>query len=288
MLIDPMTSPGRLGPTHPDYPAGLRDLPDPPSSLWTVGDLSMVVPPVVAIVGTRRATPYGERITRELASALARAGVCIASGLARGIDATAHRAALAEGGRTLAVLGTGVDVPYPVGHRALHGEIADRGLLLSERPPGSRAVRGCFPRRNRLIAALAKVTIVVEAGALSGALITARHALELGRDVAAVPGPIDAPASVGSNALLRDGAIVIAAVADAMMLAGVTPAARRPRVVPEGDERVVWDALGGGPLELDSLVAATALPAARCLVAVTALELAGSVECELTGEIRRR
>ena len=277
-----------LSPTDGAYPSALRDLPEPPATLWTLGDLSMLVPPVVAIVGTRRATPYGERIARELAAALARAGACIVSGLARGVDATAHRAALAEGGRTVAVLGTGVDVPYPVGHRALHAEIAARGLVLSERPPGSRAIRGCFPRRNRIIAALADVTIVVEAGMTSGALNTARHALELGRDVAAVPGPIDAPASVGSNALIRDGAIVIAAVADALALAGVTPVVRRARIAPDGDERVVWDALARGALELDALVAATALPASRCLAAVTALELSGAVECELTGGIRRR
>ena len=277
-----------LSPHAPGYPSALRDLPDPPATLWALGDPMMLVRPVVAIVGTRRATPYGERITRELAGALSRAGVCIVSGLARGVDAAAHRAALVEGGRTVAVMGTGVDVPYPVGHRALHAEIAARGLVLSERPPASRAQRGCFPRRNRIIAALADVTIVVEAGRTSGALITARHALELGRDVAAVPGPIDAPASAGSNTLLRDGAILIADVADALALAGVTPAVRRPRLAPDGDERTVWNALAHGALELDSLVAATALPAARCLAAVTTLELAGAVECELTGEIRRR
>ena len=277
-----------LSPVAPDYPSPLRDLPDPPATLWALGNMAMLAPPVVAIVGTRRATPYGERITHALASALARSGACIVSGLARGVDATAHRAALAEGGRTVAVLGTGVDVPYPVGHRALHAEISARGLVISERSPGSRAIRGCFPRRNRIIAALADVTIVVEAGVTSGALITARHALELGRDVAAVPGPIDAPASAGSNDLLRDGAILIASVADALALAGVTPAVRRPHLTPDGDERVVWDALGRGALEIDSLVAATALPASRCLAAVTSLELAGAIECELTGEIRRR
>lgn len=253
-----------------------------------LGDPAALGPPVVAIVGTRDATPYGERIARELAAALARAGACIISGLARGVDACAHRAALDSGGRTAAVLGTGVDVPYPVGHRALHARIAGHGLLLSERPPGSRAIRGCFPRRNRLIAALARLTIVVEAGHTSGALNTARHALELGRDVAAVPGPIDSPTSAGANLLLRDGAHLIASPDDALTLAGLDRAPAAAPAALEGDEHTVWRALGRGALHLDELVAATGLPTAACLTSVTALELKRLLVLELTGEVRRR
>jgi DNA processing protein len=208
--------------------------------------------------------------------------------MARGIDATAHRAALDEGGSTIAVLGTGIDVIYPVGHRTLHGLIARRGLLVAELPPGTRAFRGCFPRRNRIIAGLASVTIVVEAGVGSGALNTADHALELGRTVGAVPGPIDVPQHEGSNRLLRDGAVIIASVADALALVGLTPPARVPREFANADVAAVWGALAAGPLDSDALCAASNLPAQRCMAAVTELELDGAVECSLSGTIRRR
>ena len=270
-----------------DYPPALLDLPDAPPVLFALGDLAMLRAPVVAIVGTRDCTAYAERVTREVAGALARAGVSVASGLARGIDGCAHAAALEAGGRTVAVLGTGVDIAYPAAHRALHRRIRERGLLLSEHLPGDRAHAGAFPRRNRLVAAVAGATIVIEAGAKSGALITAAHALELGRTVAAVPGPIDMPQSAGSNELLRDGATFIASVADALALVGATaPVRRPPELAP--DELAVWDALARGALDADTLTARSGLPAARCLAAVTKLELAGAVECALTGEIRRR
>lgn len=269
------------------YPAALGDLPDPPVVLYSIGGCGMTGPRA-AIVGTRDATPYGERVTRELAGALARAGATVVSGMARGIDSVAHRAALDAGGATVAVLGTGVDRAYPVGNRSLHRRIARQGLLLSELPPGTGPTRGSFPRRNRIIAALAEVTIVVEAGRKSGALITAAHALELGRMVAAVPGPIDSPGSAGANELLRDGAIVIADVADAVALVGLTPPLSGSRVIASDDERAVWDALAAGAMDLDSLTTRSGLPARRCMAAVTALELAGAVECALTGEIRRR
>ena len=271
-----------------DYPAPLLDLPDPPPHLLAVGDWARVAPPCVAVVGTRDASPYAERVTRDLCAALARAGASVVSGLARGIDATAHRATLDAAGRTVAVLGTGIDVPYPAANAALHDSIARQGLLLSEHGPGEGATAGSFPRRNRIIAALAQVTIVVEAGARSGALITASHALELGRVVAAVPGPIDSPRNVGSNELLRDGAVVIASVADAVALLGLSPPAAAPAPEVQGDERAVWDALATGPLDMDSLATRAALPARRCLAAVSALEVSGAIECALTGEIRRR
>jgi DNA processing protein len=273
----------------PDYPAALADLNDPPPYVFALGALEMLAAPVVAIVGTRRATRYGERVARELAGALAREGVAVVSGLARGIDAAAHTAALEVGGRTIAVLGTGVDVPYPAAHRALHTRIAAGGLLLAEEPPGERASAASFPRRNRIIAAIAQATIVIEAPVKSGALITATHALELGRTVAAVPGPIDSAASAGSNELLRDGAIVIAGVADALALVGVSvPSRATPPELHDPTERAVWDALAAGPADMDLLCARAALPARDCLAAVTALEMRGAIECELTGAIRRR
>ena len=170
-----------LHPHDPRYPAALRDLPDPPRTLWARGDLALLDRVCVAIVGTRRATSYAERVTREQARALARGGACVISGLARGVDGAAHRAALEADGATCAVLGTGLDVAYPKAHAALQSDIGVRGLLLSELPPSLAAHGGSFPRRNRIIAALARATIVVEAGVKSGALITASHALDLNR-----------------------------------------------------------------------------------------------------------
>ena len=271
------------------YPAALLDLRVPPRVLWAIGDLAALRGPVIAIVGTRKATPYGVRTTHEIAAALAKAGACVVSGMARGIDGVAHVAALEVRGRTVAVLGTAIDLGYPVGHRPLHARIRENGLLLSEAPPGVHAGPGAFPRRNRLIAALASITIVVEAGRHSGALNTAWHALELGRTVAAVPGPIDAPQSAGTNSLLRDGATMIADVADALQLAGLTPRARRPDPeLASAAEHAVWNALVDGALDVDTLTARSGLPARECLAAVTTLELNGAIECALTGEIRRR
>ena len=271
------------------YPPTLLDLSAPPRVLWAIGDIAMLKAPVVAIVGTRKATAYGERVTREIAGSLARAGACIVSGMARGIDGMAHVAALDTHGRTVAVLGTGVDVAYPAGHRPLHARIREKGLLLSEELPGAHAGPGSFPRRNRLIAALASVTIVVEAGVKSGATITATHALELGRTVAAVPGPIDSPQSAATNSLIRDGATVIAEVADALQLVGLTPPIRRPQPeIATAAEQAVWSVLGDGALDIDTLTVRSGLRARDCLAAVTTLEFSGAIECALTGEIRRR
>jgi DNA processing protein len=240
----------------------------------------------VAVVGTRRATAYAERVTRELARTLARAGACVVSGLARGVDASAHLGALEVGGATIAVLGTGLDVVYPKGHAALQSEIGEKGLLLSELAPTNAAHGGSFPRR-RIIAALASTTIVVEAGVKSGALITASHALEMGRTVAAVPGPIDVPQAQGSNELIRDGAVAITSMADVLALIGLTAPVRLSELEVGGAERAVWDALADGGADLDSLCHRAGLPAHQGLAAVSALELRGLIECALTGEIRR-
>jgi DNA processing protein len=278
-----------------DYPPSLSDLdhiaPDQrlsPPVLFAIGNLELLHTMLVAIVGTRRATLYGERITTNIASALARAGAGIVSGMARGIDAAAHVAALSTTGATIAVLGTGVDVAYPTAHRTLRERIAATGLLLSEELPGDRANGGSFPKRNRIIAALAHVTIVTEAPARSGALITARYAMELGRTVAAIPGPIDSPQSAGSNCLLRDGAYAIASIDDALGLINATAPAPTAPTIDDADQRAVWDALGNGSADIDLLAARARLPARTCLAAVTALEVLGVIECALTGEIRRK
>ncbi len=225
-----MTGPGRAegAPRRLDaasLPAGLRELSRPVAGLWCLGDAeSLAGAPArhVALVGTREASPYGIRTAERLAALCARAGVVVVSGMARGIDAAAHRAALAAGGRTIAVQGTGVDVPYPASHRALHTLLCDRGTVVSEMEPGTKATPGCFPRRNRIIAGLSQVVVVVEAPFKSGAINTAAQALELGRVVAAVPGRIDEAWSAGSNQLIRDGAQVIAEPADLLAILGIS------------------------------------------------------------------
>lgn len=273
----------------PEYPAELLELPQPPRELYAIGRISALDKPRVAIVGTRNCTGYGERSTRTLTRRLVRAGVSIISGMARGIDAAAHRTAIEEGGNTVAVLGTGIDVPYPVGHRQLHRMIAAHGLVLSENPPGAKAHQGAFPRRNRIIAALAPLTIVVEAGFRSGALNTASQALALNRTVAVVPGPIDSEQSRGSNQLIQSGAQVITAPDDAVSLLGITPPREKtmPPLLPDSEQKV-WDAIDGGFVLTDSLPEATGLGLAECLAAITSLEIMGLVECSLAGEIRRR
>jgi len=270
------------------YPERLHHLNDPPAVLWSLGDWSALREPIVAIVGTRRATSYGRRVTQEIAGALARAGATIISGMALGIDAMAHQAALDANTSTVSVLGTGADVPYPRAHVVLHRTIEANGLILSEAPPGAQAGPGCFPRRNRIIAALSSLTIVVEAPERSGALSTADRALNIGRDVAAVPGPIDSPQSVGANRLLLKGAHVIASVDDALHLAGLAPVvAKRPTLRSEAEGRI-WTALEHAAASLDDLCARVSMPVAQCMTTVTDLELRGIIECELTGAIRRR
>ncbi|MBA3579724.1 MAG: DNA-protecting protein DprA [Gemmatimonadaceae bacterium] len=270
-----------------EYPGELLDLPVAPDLLFALGARSTLDVPRVAIVGTRDCSGYGDRTARKIASAIARAGGCVVSGMARGVDACAHRAALEAGGRTVAVLGTGVDVPYPRGHAQLHAQLAEHGLVLSESPPGTAAFRGCFPRRNRIIAALAQVTIVVEAGHKSGALLTAKNALDLGRTVAAVPGPIDSPNSAGTNELLRDGAHVIATVDDALTLAGFPAAPELPLPDLTDTERALWDALGKGAAQLDVLAMRSGMTLRDCMSAMTSLELRGLASSGYAGEYRR-
>lgn len=272
-----------------EYPSELADLRDPPEHLWLWGRSDVLAArPRVAIVGTRRATEYGLRVTRELGMTFARAGACVVSGLASGIDGAAHRAALEANGATIAVLGTGFGQLFPKSHRGLQAEIARRGMLITELERDDHGMPFTFLHRNRIIAALSTLVIVVEAPERSGALNTAQHALELDRVIAAVPGGMDAPQSVGTNRLIRDGAQMITTVDDALALVGLTPPLVTPRGPSAGDEGRVWAALADGGLDLDALCARSGLPAAKCLAAVTALELAGSVECALTGQIRRR
>lgn len=273
-----------------DYPQPLTQLDRPPDPLYTIGDetiLAMAPNRLVAIVGTRDASSYGVRIASALAEAFAQAGIGVVSGLARGIDAAAHRAALEAGGKTIAVMGTGVDIPYPVGHRQLHAEVAERGLVVSENEPGMPAIQGCFPRRNRIIAALARVTIVVEAPFKSGAINTATHALDRGRVVAAVPGPIDSPRSAGSNLLIRDGAVMLNAVNDALMLYGLTQGQKGEGPTLSNLETLVWETLADGPAPVEAIVSRAGLTIRQTLEGIARLELNGMVRQHQNGQIER-
>lgn len=279
-----------IGRSESVYPKALAELKRPPDPLYAIGDesiLRLAPDRLVAIVGTRDATPYGQRVAVALAQAFVAAGIGVVSGLARGIDSAAHRAVLEAGGRTVAVMGTGVDVPYPVGHRSLHAEIGAKGLVLSENEPGTPAMLGCFPRRNRIIAALARVTIVVEAPYKSGAINTATQALELQRDVAAVPGPIDSPRSAGSNLLLRDGAQVIHSVDDALMLYGVSRGGKADGLSLGALESAVWEALAAGAAPVETLSGRAGLTVRQVLEGVARLEMVGLVRQQPGGSIER-
>ncbi len=201
-----------LTPADERYPPDLRMIPDPPTRLFVRG--SLPDPPMLAVVGSRRATPYGLRVAHWLASELAHCGIVVVSGLARGIDAAAHRGALAASGPTVAVLATGLDRIYPPEHRDLADAIAGQGALLTEAPEGTEPLPGRFPVRNRIISGLCLGVVVVEAAERSGALITARLALEQGREVFAVPGSIENPLTMGTHRLIQDGAKLVHAVDD--------------------------------------------------------------------------
>lgn len=279
-----------LTPADSAWPRSLGDLAKPPTRLHLVGDASLLAASsgLVAIVGTRGATTYGERVADSLGYAFAAAGVPVVSGLARGIDAAAHRGALRAGGRTIAVLGTGVDVPYPAGHRALHAEIAARGLLIAEQEPGARANAGSFPLRNRIIAALSRLVIVVEAPHKSGAMNTVEQALGLGRAVAAVPGPIDSPQSAGANWLLGAGGQVVATVEDALALMGVHAAALPPTQELDHGEAEVLAGIPSSGAYMDEVAINAGLPVRQVGIVLTSLELKGRIWLGSDGRVCRR
>jgi len=201
----------------PLYPSALREIADPPAILFARGGLDAISQPCIAIVGSRDASAYGLGVARELAESLGGMGITVVSGLALGIDAAAHRGALASGGRTVAVLGAGIDVDYPRPNRRLRDEIPRAGTILSELPPGTPPRKAHFPERNRLISGLSQGVIVVEASLRSGSLLTARHALAQGREIFAVPGPVVAPRSRGPHLLLKSGAKLVETVDDVLM-----------------------------------------------------------------------
>lgn len=267
-----------------DYPDRLRELPDAPAVVFARGTLESAMPPAVAIVGTRNASGYGLRVAAAIATACARAGIAVISGLARGIDAAAHEATLRHGGRTVAVLGTGIDLVYPRGHRGLQERIAQDGLLITEQMPGDPGSAGAFPRRNRLIAALADVTVVVEAGEGSGALITADRALELGRTVACVPNAIDVPSARGSNRLLKDHAEPILSPDDVLALLEMAPGpAHGPAL--DGVSAQCWEAVQHGARTAPDIARATALTLREVTAVLALLEIDGLVVFDAAGRV---
>jgi DNA processing protein len=268
----------------PDYPPLLREIHDPPGLLFLWGDLLPQDALSVAIVGTRQATSYGQRMAQRLAAELVAAVYSVVSGLARGIDAAAHRGALQAQGRTLAVLGGGLLRLYPPEHTELAAQVRGHGTLLTEAPPERAPSSGNFPQRNRIISGLSLGLIVVEAGLRSGALISAQHALEQGREVFAVPGPIDSPVSRGCHRLLRDGAKLVESVDDVLeelgsLRARATELHRRPQAIEpprielSERERRVWDAIDGTATPVDQVIIRSELPAAQVLATLSGLEL---------------
>ena len=301
--LDWLRVPGHhlLGWQDPDYPPPLRRIAAPPTMLFVAGDATLLWRPAVAVVGSRAATAGGREHASRFARALGAAGLVVASGLARGVDAAAHRAALGlPGGTTVAVLGCGPDVAYPLAHRDLLAEVATRGAVVSEHPPGTGARREYFPSRNRILAGLTLGTVVVEAGERSGALITARQAAEAGREVFALPGSIDNPLARGCHRLIRDGALLVET--PEQVLHALAPMASHqasdlrtlldaPTPVPPSgagtsappgppahpDYNRLWSALGHDPTPMDQLVERSGLTAAELSSMLLVMELEGRV-----------
>ena len=275
------------------YPERLRALPDPPPVLYVKGSPDAAGRAAVGVVGTRAPSEYGREMTRLLCRGLAAAGIAVVSGMARGIDGEAHETALSRGGRTVAVLGSGVDVPYPPEHRDLCRRIEESGAVLSEHPMGSAPLSRHFPARNRIISGLSLGVVVVEATERSGSLITARWALEQGREVFAVPGPAGAARSRGTHRLIRQGAKLVEDVADVIEeiapqlpaepvsdpdpAAGATDAggASHGEVPPGGPAGAILRNLEAGPLQMDEVIHRTGLPAQQVCEVLLEMELQG-------------
>jgi DNA processing protein len=265
-----------LARSAPDYPPLLRAVHDPPAVLFLRGGAAVahLREPAVAVVGARSCSPYGAQVARMLGRELAGAGLVVVSGMARGVDGEAHRGALEAGGRTVAVLGCGVDRDYPAAHAELARRICERGLVVSEYAPGVEPAPWRFPARNRIIAGLAGATVVVEARERSGALITADLALEEGREVFAVPGEITSALSAGTNDLLKLGAGPLTSSKDVLDLFALAPPSA-PEAEVGAEASTVLAHLRDGPAGADELVRSTGLDAAAIAVALTELELAG-------------
>ncbi|GAB3337840.1 DNA-processing protein DprA [Marilutibacter aestuarii] len=322
-VLDWLSIPGHhlLGWHEPDYPALLRHVNNPPLALFVVGDPLALWQPAVAVVGSRRPSPGGLDNARGFARALVRSGLTVTSGMAAGIDTAAHRASLAEGGHTIAVLGTGPDVAYPPANDGLHADLLEQGIVVSEFPPGTGPRPEHFPRRNRIIAGLALGTLVIEAAARSGALITARLAAEAGREVFAVPGSVHNPMARGCHRLIGEGATLVQDIDDltgalaplALRLAddlrrrlgaptsgdhtlgaglpaspgGGAPGPGLKEPCDSPDHNTLWESLGHDPTDMDQLVERSGLTAAQVSSMLLVMELEGRVTSQHGRYFRR-
>jgi DNA processing protein len=263
-----------------DFPQCLSQIPSPPKSIYWVGQspklwLEM---PKVAIVGSRRVTPYGKMVTTKLASDLAKAGVVIISGLAYGVDITAHQATLVSGGRTVAVLPAGLDNIYPAAHANLASQITESGCLITEYPSKTVTYPGNFIARNRLISGLADVVLITEAALKSGSLHTARFALEQGKTVMAVPGNITSPSSEGCNNLIRSGAVPVTSSDDVLFALGISrPEKKKVKINASAEERLVFGFIQEGITAQEEIARAAKLEGQELASVLTMLELAGHI-----------
>lgn len=264
-----------------EYPVHLKEIDQPPPVIFVKGAITRDDSWSVAIVGTRAVTAYGRQVTEELASVLAQNGVTVVSGLARGVDAVAHNAALKAGGRTLAVLGSGVDKIYPPEHRQMAEHIENHGAVISDYAPGTAPDSANFPPRNRIISGLSMAVVVVEAGEISGALITAEFAADQGRDVFAVPGPIHALQSKGTNKLISNGARILLKPSDVLEALDLTRNIEqreiRKAVPTDATEAAVLNVLSADPSHVDEIRARLSLPVEKISAALTMMELKGLV-----------
>ena len=271
------------------YPRALLEIGDPPALLYAHGNLALLGNPALAVVGSRNATAQGLRNAEAFARSFSAAGLTIVSGLALGIDAAAHRGGLAAQGSTVAVLGTGIDVVYPSGNKALFASIATGGLLLSEYPLGTPSIGRNFPRRNRLISGLARGCLVVEAALGSGSMITARLAGEQGREVFAIPGSIHSPLSKGCHALIKQGAKLVETAEDVLVEFGAwragAPAGGEIAPIDPPQGLLAW--LGFDPIDIDTLCARAGLPVESVSAELLRLELAGQVAALPGGRYQR-
>jgi len=270
---------------EPGFPASLAQIPSPPPIIFCRGDVKCLEKPAVAVVGARKATPYGRMVARKLGRDLARANLVVVSGVARGIDSEAHWGCLEGGGMTIGVLGNGLDVVYPRENRTLYSRIERQGLLLSEYPPGTAPEPGNFPVRNRLISALSRGVVVVEAQQKSGAMITVGFALEQGKDVFAVPGPVTSPNSQGPHMLLKEGARLVDGVEDILQEWGIETRVEPGREKVDAKSEIpVYDYIGFEPIHLDRILEISGLTVADTAPQLLQLELQGKIKC-LPGNI---
>jgi DNA processing protein len=277
-----------IGLDNPLYPEMLREIDDSPVLLYMKGDIHPQDKFAIAIVGSRKLTDYGASVAENISEELASMGFTVVSGMARGVDTLSHRGALKAGARTIAVLGSGIDVPYPPENKTLIDRVADSGCVISEFPPGNPPDKENFPRRNRLISGLSLGVLVVEAAADSGALITARYAVEQGREVFAVPGNITSSNSRGTNELIRKGAVLVQRAEDiveelAPVLKGFIRSRNKVTIDITDEEKKLCNLLSGEPKQIDMISRESGFPASQALAVLLGLELKGAVK-QITGK----